>query len=212
MSATAILRACFDVMYYSGASWLMKPLLAGEGVIFCLHHVTPGGGLQEGFAPNSKLEITPEFLGQIITMVRACGYECLSIGEAAERLKSGRGGKRFAVFTLDDGYRDNKQYAWPVFKNLNCPFTIYVAPRIAEGTCELWWRGLEAMIARNTSVDVQMSGQHFRLPSATVQEKWQAWKALYPTLQQMPQHDQRAWIRKVASSSRSGTPIWLPTP
>ena len=195
MSATAILKAGFDAMHYSGASRLVRPLLAGRGVIFCLHHVTPGGGLQTGFAPNSKLEITPEFLYEIITLVRAKGYECLSIGDAVERLRSGQKSDRFAVFTLDDGYKDNQLHAFPVFKKFNCPFTIYVSPRIAEGTCELWWRGLEAIIATQESLEFLLAGQQISLQARTTADKRSAWKTMSPVLQNMPQHEQRNWIR-----------------
>jgi peptidoglycan/xylan/chitin deacetylase (PgdA/CDA1 family) len=198
MSATAILKTCFDVLHYSGASHLARPMLAGRGVIFCLHHVTPGGGLQSGFAPNSRLEITPEFLREIITLVKAKGYECLSIGDAVERLRSGANADRFAVFTLDDGYKDNQVHAFPVFKKLNCPFTIYVSPRIADGTCELWWRGLEAVIAKQEHLDVVMGERQFKLRTSTVAEKAAAWKILSPILQNMPQHDQRKWMRCAA--------------
>jgi peptidoglycan/xylan/chitin deacetylase (PgdA/CDA1 family) len=195
MSATAILRTCFDALHYSGASALARPLLAGRGVIFCLHHVTPGGGRQTGFAPNSKLEITPEFLGEIITLVMANGYDCLSIGDAAERLKSDAKGPRFAVFTLDDGYKDNQQHAYPVFKKFNCPFTIYVSPRIADGTCELWWRGLEALVANHNRLELQLAGQGFNLTTATESEKWSAYKTLLSPLQNLPEYAQREWIR-----------------
>jgi peptidoglycan/xylan/chitin deacetylase (PgdA/CDA1 family) len=198
MSATAALKTCFDAMHYSGASRLARPILAGQGVIFCLHHVTPGGGLQSGFAPNSRLEITPDFLSEIIALVKAKGYECLSIGDAVERLRSGAKTGRFAVFTLDDGYKDNQQHAYPVFKQFNCPFTIYVSPRIADGTCELWWRGLEAIIAKHDQVDVQLAGQSFKLATATTEQKWSAYHQLLPLLKNLPQHQQRSWIRSAA--------------
>ena len=185
-------------MHYSGASALVRPLLAGQGVIFCLHHVTPGGGLQSGFSPNSRLEITPEFLGEIITFVKSVGYECLSIGEAVERLKSTKANNRFAVFTLDDGYKDNQLHAYPVFKKFNCPFTIYVSPRIVDGTCELWWRGMEAIVAEHDHLDMQLAGQNVSLLTDTVDQKWAAYKKLLPLLQNLPQHEQRLWIRSTA--------------
>jgi peptidoglycan/xylan/chitin deacetylase (PgdA/CDA1 family) len=195
MSTTFVLKTSLDALHYSGAAALARPFLAGQGVVFCLHHVTPGGGFQTGFAPNSRLEITPDFLGEIITLVKARGYECVSISEAMERLKSSVKSAPFAVFTLDDGYRDNMLHAYPVFQKFNCPFTIYVTPRIAEGTCELWWRGLEAIIAQHNDLDLTLAGGTIKLKSATEPEKWQAWTTLSPLLQNLPQHEQRRWIR-----------------
>jgi peptidoglycan/xylan/chitin deacetylase (PgdA/CDA1 family) len=193
MSKTAILKASFELIQRSGAAKLMAPIWGGQGVIFCLHHVTPGGGLQTGFAPNSNLEITPEFLDDLISLVKAKGYELLSLDHVAERLAS-NSKTRFAVFTLDDGYKDNAQFAQPVFQKHKCPFTVYVAPRIAEGTCELWWRGLEAVIA--TSTGLEFAGN--TMPTTTFEQKEMAWKVTAPKLQSMLEYQQRDVIKQLA--------------
>ena len=77
-----------------------------------LHHVCPGGGLSPGFSPNRGLELTPEFLDQVIAMVKARGFDLVNLDEAERRMSSG--GRPFAAFTLDDGYRDNMVHAQPV--------------------------------------------------------------------------------------------------
>jgi peptidoglycan/xylan/chitin deacetylase (PgdA/CDA1 family) len=196
MSKTALLKSSFELINRSGLGRLLSPAWGGVGVIFCLHHVIPGGGLQQGFAPNSNLEITPEFLEQIIIGVKQQGYELVSMDAAVQRLASGQKLKqRFAIFTLDDGYRDNLQYAMPVFKKHNCPFTVYVTPRIADGTCELWWRGLEAVIAGATSVT--FGG--LTLSTDSELQKWQAWQRFAPALQAMPEYEQRDYIAELAN-------------
>ncbi len=198
MSKTAILSAAFEAIYQTGLARALAPHWGGLGVIFCLHHVAPGGGTQAGFAPNSNLEITPEFLSDIITLVKSKGYETISLSDAVERLKSGQGGKRFAVFTLDDGYKDNQLYALPVFERHHCPFTIYVAPRMVDGTCEIWWRGLEAVIAKAKTIDVTIGGERFTGETASEAGKWKAWKILAPRLQAMPEYAQRDLIKNFA--------------
>jgi peptidoglycan/xylan/chitin deacetylase (PgdA/CDA1 family) len=105
----------------------------------------------------------------------------------------------FAVFTLDDGYRDNMVHAQPVFRRNDCPFTVFVAPAITDGTCELWWAGLEAMIASNRKVECEIGGTHYRLETATDGQKWQAWKTLYLPVRRMEQIAQRRWIREVCA-------------
>ena len=198
MSRTTILRTGFEFVYRSGAARLLSQRWGGLGVVFCLHHVTPGGGHQAGFAPNSNLEITPEFLGDIITLVKAKGYELISLSNAVERLKAQRKGNRFAVFTLDDGYKDNLLHAMPVFQRHNCPFTVYVSPGIADGTCEIWWRGLEQVIAKAGRLDININGQKFVADTMTQAAKWSAWKALAPRLQHMAEFAQRDAIKRLA--------------
>ena len=115
--STTALRLAFETLYRSGVSQLFSPLTQGMGVIFCMHRVQPEGTAADPFNPNSNLTSTPEFLDAALTMLRQSGYEFLSLDAAAERVSKGRKGARpFAVFTLDDGYRDNLQHAMPVFE------------------------------------------------------------------------------------------------
>jgi peptidoglycan/xylan/chitin deacetylase (PgdA/CDA1 family) len=199
MSRIALMRTAFDLMYYSGATAVLRPLLQGQGFIFCLHHVTPGGGQQIGFAPNSNLEIAPEFLDDLIGLVKNQGFELISMDEVAATLQSkARPSVRFAAFTLDDGYRDNLVHAMPVFKAHDCPFTVYVAPRIAEGTCELWWRILGDVISQNSSVSGSLNGQAFKLETESEISKGTAWQFLVKPVQSMPEYEQREWIKQFA--------------
>jgi peptidoglycan/xylan/chitin deacetylase (PgdA/CDA1 family) len=194
MLKTQLLQASFAAIFYSGAAQVLAPLCQGRGHIFCLHHVHPNGGLQTGFAPNSNLAVTPEFLDALITMMRTKHMDLVSLDEAVLRLRN-NDTSRFAVFTLDDGYRDNLEHALPVFQKHQCPFTIYVAPRIAEGTCEMWWTALEAVIAKSEHVEVELSGLKFSLPCNSVSLKRHAWKILAPKFHMMDEYRQRSETR-----------------
>lgn len=201
MASPKLLRFALDALQLSGLPNLARPHLRGAGVIFCLHHVLPGGGRQTGFAPNSKLECEPAFLKAMINLVRERGYQTLSLGDAVERLKSGQRSEiPFAVFTLDDGYKDNAEFAQPIFQTNNCPFTIFIAPRIADGTAEIWWRNLEQVIAANSRLRCVIAGQSFDLLCRSEAEKWRTWKTLYPLFENLDQFEQRSEIRKLATN------------
>ena len=201
MASPHLLRLALGAMQASGLSAIARPFLRGRGVIFCLHHVLPGGGRQRGFSPNSKLECEPQFLRGLIELVRKRGYETLSLADAVARLKSDpQSAKPFAVFTLDDGYKDNREFAQPVFQKFNCPYTIFVTPRIADGTSEIWWRNLEHVIARSARLHVEAAGVVLDLHCASQSEKWTAWQALYPVFETLDQFQQRIEIRKLALS------------
>jgi peptidoglycan/xylan/chitin deacetylase (PgdA/CDA1 family) len=194
MPSAALLRTSLDVLYYTGASQVLRGIFGGRGAIFMLHHVFPGGGRQAGFAPNSSLEVTPEFLDDVITLVKDLGFDLVSLDEAVTRIEGDRGAP-FAVFTLDDGYHDNLVHARPVFRRHHCPFIVYVTPAIADGSTEVWWRGLEAVIAGATRLSGEVAGDTFDLPAVTDTEKQAAWDRLYWPVRLMPQHEQRAWIK-----------------
>ncbi|MGF9562611.1 polysaccharide deacetylase family protein [Neorhizobium sp. JUb45] len=123
----------------------VMPSARGRGAIFTLHHVRPPEG--HPAEPNAHLDITPEFLDQAIRQLKADGYEFLSLCDVAARMKQPVSGtKPFAAFTLDDGYRDNVEYALPVFQRHGVPFTIFVAKGFAERTHGMWWETLAALL------------------------------------------------------------------
>jgi len=193
-----VLKAAFETLYRSGAATLLRPLTQGLGVIFCMHSVRPACNAE--FAPNANLESTPEFLEAAITMLKAQGYDLVSMDEATGRI-SGTHGKAspFAAFTLDDGYRDNLEYALPVFVRHNCPFMVYVAPGLVDGTTDLWWKALECFIAQQDNLDVVVGGQKLTFVTHTPQQKLLAWNSLAPRIQNLPEFERRDWIRSAAS-------------
>jgi peptidoglycan/xylan/chitin deacetylase (PgdA/CDA1 family) len=182
----SLLRGCLDLLFYSGAARLLSPLSGGIGALLMLHHVRPGGGLQEGFAPNRGLEITPEFLERAILHLRGKGYEFLSMKDAVRRIGTGgRPGKRFAVITIDDAYQDILIHAWPVFRRHECPFTLFVAPSITDGTCQLWWRALEAVIAGSSFLGLKLNEETVALSTVTAAQKQTAWEKIYWPLRRL---------------------------
>lgn len=167
------------------------------GAIFMLHHVRPQGAAQHGFAPNAGLEITPHFLDEVLGHVVAKGYDLISLEEAARRVTGEAASPRpFVAVTLDDGYEDNFVHAWPVFRRHNCPFTIFVAPAITDGTCELWWRGLEAVIAGAPQIRGVLEGSGFEYDTLSDAAKQAAFKRLYWPVRNLSEHRQREWIRQ----------------
>ena len=191
------------MLYYSGASQALRPISAGFGAIFMLHHVRPGGGLQRGFAPNSSLEVTPEFLDAVIGFVKGRGYDLVSMGEAVRRIQESQSPKKpFVVFTLDDAYRDNLVHARPIFRKHHCPFTIFASSAIQDGKCELWWRGLEAVIAGNTKVSARIQALNLQLDTVSDAQKDSAWQQLYWPVRQLGQRQQRLWIKEFCDTNR----------
>ena len=196
----AIFRSALNAIHYSGLDRLAGHTLQGKGAFLMLHHVTPGGGLQTGFAPNSGLEITPEFLDDVIQFIKNQGYLIVSIQESL-KIMSGRQklDKPFVVFTLDDGYRDNIEHALPGFKKLDCPFTIFVAPAITDGKSELWWRAIEQVIIDQPQITGQVADKTFDLPTKTIQEMQDAFDYLYWPVRNTPEFEQRKWTREFCS-------------
>ena len=143
----------------------------GRGAIFTLHHVRPPDA--SSFAANRHLEVTPEFLDQAIAQLREDGYEFIRLDEVAARLRS-PGTQPFAVFTLDDGYRNNAEHALPVFERHGVPFTIFFTRGFCERTHTLWWETLGRLLACNDTLRFDFDQGEESLDLSTEPQKLQA--------------------------------------
>jgi peptidoglycan/xylan/chitin deacetylase (PgdA/CDA1 family) len=113
------------------------PKAAGQGVIFTLHHVRPRA--RRAFNPNALLEVTPEFLEDAILTAKQAGLEPVRLEDLPELLSGPDKTRKFVCFTLDDGNRDNAEFAAPVFRKHGIPFTIFVCPGLTTRSRTMWW-------------------------------------------------------------------------
>ena len=182
-----IIRAGLETLYFSGAYQMMRPFVAGVGVILTLHHVRPPR--PELFQPNRLLEITPQFLDEVLIDLRRSALDLVSLDEMHRRLVEGDFRRRFVCITIDDGYRDTLRWAHPILQRHQAPFTVYIPTSFPDRVGELWWLVLEAVVARNDAVNVCLGGQEETLRCVSVAEKRDAFDRLY------------MWLRSLASEA-----------
>ena len=174
---STIIRTGLETLYFSGAHLLMRPFCAGVGAILMLHHVRPAR--RDAFQPNRLLEVTPEFLTQTVEWLRDQEIDIISLDEMRRRLSERDFARRFVCITLDDGYRDNRIWAYPIFKRFAAPFTIFVPTSFPQRAGKLWWLALELVIARNDAVTVRLDAAEETFACATPQQKSDAYKRIY---------------------------------
>lgn len=188
------------------ASRLHEPffrLKPSRGIILAAHRVRP---LREAsFSPNRSLEITPDFLGDALRLVRRRGYDLVSMDEAVRRLRSDNP-KPFAVLTFDDGYRDHADYALPVMQALDVPAIFYVAPGFAQRSAALWWEDIETIIARNNAVSLDHPTKGLRLATGSARQKQAAFDHLYRHLRGLPWVEARAATAELAKNYGISSP------
>jgi peptidoglycan/xylan/chitin deacetylase (PgdA/CDA1 family) len=183
-----VIRAGLGALYFTGAHHLLRPIFSGVGAIFMLHHVRPRRDAE--FQPNHHLEVTPEFLRAMLKHLRSDGIDVVTMDEVHQRLAERNFARRFACFTLDDGYRDNRDFALPVMREFDAPFTVYVASDFAQGTGKLWWIVLELVIAKASSIEAEIGGAAVRLDTTTPAAKQAAFHRLHDWLRSLPgEHD-----------------------
>ena len=82
------------------------------------------------FADNNSKELPPKlnvktFENQIKHLKK--WYQLISLDELVDHLKTGKDFSHpYVVITIDDGFKDNYDFAFPVLKRLDIPVTIYL--------------------------------------------------------------------------------------
>lgn len=172
-----LIRAGLDVLYLTGAHRALRGAWGGVGVVLTLHRVRPAR--PEAFQPNRLLEVTPEFLEAAVQRLRGAGFDLVSLDEAHRRLTERDFRRRFVALTIDDAFRDIADYAYPILKRHEVPFSLFVTAGFAEGTADLWWLTLEDVVAAASQITVDVGGTCRVLPCASSADKCRAFQVIY---------------------------------
>lgn len=183
----SFIRAGLEALYFTGAHHFLRPIFSGVGTIFMLHHVRQRRDAE--FQPNRHLEVTPDFLRAMLAHLRARDIDIITMDELHRRLIERDFSRRFACFTLDDGYRDNRDFALPVMREFGAPLAVYVASDFAQGVGRLWWIALEMVIAKASSIEAGINGRATRFDTSTPAAKQAAFDRLHGWLRSLPCDD-----------------------
>jgi peptidoglycan/xylan/chitin deacetylase (PgdA/CDA1 family) len=192
-----IIRSGFETLYFSAAYHLMRPFVAGIGVILTLHHVRPRRVGR--FQPNRVLEVSPDFLDDVVGWMRRSGVDLVSLDEMHRRVTTGDLRRQFVAITIDDGYRDTLNWAYPILKKHQAPFAIYIPTSFPDRLGELWWLALEAVIARNARITLLIDGKERSFECATSADKRHLFAQLYCWLRSFKTEEElRSAVRDLA--------------
>lgn len=164
-------RKLAPVLGALGMGYLTRPVYSGRGHILMFHRViplVPGDRIHN----HLSLEITPDHLQQVIAYFRKKKYDFLSLdvlpGWLAENKNTGR---KFVIFTFDDGYKDNLDFAYPILRKNKVPFTIYVTDSFPDQRAIIWWYMLEDLILKNNRIQYQFTCGTVNVNCYTIREK-----------------------------------------
>jgi peptidoglycan/xylan/chitin deacetylase (PgdA/CDA1 family) len=199
-----LMQGGLRTMHTLGMHHVLRPLSEGLGLIFTMHRVRPASELQTqlgafpDFNPNGLLEITPEFLDATVEALKAQGLAIISMDEAVEALKNPTIQKgRFAVLSLDDGYKDNRDHALPVLEAHDAPAIVYVPSDYPQGKGELWWVALEQMIRETDTLMRPDKPGEAPVSVRTDAQKLDFYLDLYWALRAYSQDEQRILVRQM---------------
>ena len=195
---TTIIRGGLETLYFTGANVFMRPFVRGVGAILTLHHVRPQR--PEAFQPNRLLEVTPAFLERVVRYLRRRNLDIVSLDEVHRRLVEQDFSRRFVCITIDDGYRDTLQWAYPILKRYEAPFAVYIPTSFPDRLGELWWLALEAVVARNGRITLLLDRGEQGFDCATVTEKRELFDQLYRYVRSLPTEEElRVFVRDLSA-------------
>lgn len=146
----AAIRAGLEGISLLGPA-VRRSAAAGRGVIFTLHHVRPEQG--HAFDPNGILSVTPDFLSEAIEASLECGLTPVAAQDLPRLLADKDDQRSFVSFTLDDGYRNNAEFAAPIFARHDVPYTIFITSGFVERTRSLWWETIEVVLRQAETIE-----------------------------------------------------------
>jgi peptidoglycan/xylan/chitin deacetylase (PgdA/CDA1 family) len=179
----AIIRTGLETLYFTGMHHAMRPLVGGVGAILTLHHVRPPR--TDAFQPNRLLEVSPAFLERVLNQLSRARIDIVSLDEMHRRYVENDFRRRFVCITFDDGYKDLAQWAYPLLKKYQMPFALYIPTSFPDRLGELWWVALEAVIAQNSRIGMQINGEDRFFECGTVSEKRELYDEIYAYLRSM---------------------------
>ena len=156
-----------------------------KGVVLMLHRVCER---INGHLPNNEhLKISPEFLEKTIDKYQKAGFSFLSLDQLHDVI-TGKSciNKPFVCFTMDDGYLDNYENAYPIFKKHNIPFAIFVTTDFPDKKAVLWWYAIEDLILNSEKIELQDGSKY---NCKTFQEKWDTFRYIREKVLLLDQHN-----------------------
>ena len=181
------------------------------GVVLMLHRIAEYDPSR--LVPNEDLKVSPLFLQKTIDKYKKAGFTFLSLDDVYDVItRKNRIEKPFVAFTLDDGYLDNYTIAYPIFKQANVPFCIFVATDFPDRRAILWWITIEDLILANSIIKLSDGSTYI---CQTYQQKWDTFRLLrekilkldqrnlLPSLQTLFASYQIDWLEPIQKMSMS---------
>ncbi|MBV9829472.1 MAG: polysaccharide deacetylase family protein [Alphaproteobacteria bacterium] len=183
---------------------LLPPAVRGRGVIICLHSI---GERQHGngFAPMSGFRLRPSFLDGLLRSLRKASTPIVALRDVPAAL-SQPAGDPFVCFTFDDGYRDNWEIAWPIFRRWEAPFTVFLTTDFIDGTVPMCWSLLERCIASQDHFYLSDGERHWDWPTKAIEEK----QACFAIVDELFRCSTRHVAQRLSADLRSryGEDLW----
>ena len=146
------IRSLIASLYYAANRSLAR--LNGKTAILAYHRVVTEKELRNEFIQPGMYVRDDIFEMHLLFLKKH--FQILSFRELLDLWKENRQetGGRYCVITLDDGWRDNYSYAFPLLRKHQIPATIFLPTALIDSNQRFWPDRLGALLRRSSRTDV----------------------------------------------------------
>lgn len=189
-----------------------QPLLRGVNVIsdrlprVLVYHrfAAPGSDMPHRVSAD-------QFAWQLDTIRK--NFDIITFGECITRfLQHGVWPKGTVVLTIDDGYHDMYQWAWPELAKRKLPATFFVTTAFVDGTLWLWPDRLEYALFKTdrTECSITMPEQQITLSLDSSQTRSAAWQRCSDHCIRLENNRRLAFIKQLEEQLNVELPLAPP--
>ena len=139
----------------------------------------------------------------------------ISLSEAIElRASRTRLPPNAAVITVDDGYRDSFDVAYPILSSFGFPATLFAVADFVDGKCWLWTDLIRFVLSntKKTSLAVEFgNGANINLKWCSVKERSGLAERINAVLKQLPKYRRDLMIKQISDLLEIDIPRSVPT-
>ncbi|MBI5788002.1 MAG: polysaccharide deacetylase family protein [Candidatus Schekmanbacteria bacterium] len=189
------------ILCYSGMGLLQCRLerifSRNHKIIIPAYHRIAEHNAEADYLDPELISATPEqFENQVKYLAK--NYEVITFAQLSEVLEGKRELKRTPVIiTLDDGYKDNFDIAWPILKKYGVPATIFITWDYIGQQKLFWWDYIYYLV-QNTKVKNLKLAESGTLAIATNQEKSEAKNKIIALLKEVKNQHRIKILNKIS--------------
>lgn len=139
---------------------------------FCLnvpvlfyHHIQPENIARE--KGQTAFTVDSGIFDQQVSYLKSSGYNIISAKQLVNALRTHTQLGKSAVITMDDGYRDIYEYAFPILKKYGVVANVAVISGLVEGADYLTWSQISEMGGSGLFSFMDHTWSHFSLPAGS---------------------------------------------
>lgn len=198
-------RAMINLMRIAGAFAPVRMANRDKALILIYHRFSSGRS-GEGETTSSLT-----FARQLQYLT--AHYRIVSLSRLVEYLITGQKlPPRIAVITIDDGYRDAYEIAFPLLRRFKAPATFFVVTDFVDGKCWLWPDKLRFLARRSqvNRLDTAIGGRRIQLTLDGPASRLEAAATVNTALKMLPDDAKEDAILRIASTMGVELPVAPP--